>query len=182
MTGALAAPVAAPVAVEPASLPSAAPSGGPAPPVTVSVVIPSFNRRDSLVEVLDALGRQTYPPDRFDVFVVLDGSRDGSEEMLAARGHAGGPPVTAIWQPNAGAGAARNHGAAAAGGDLLLFLDDDVVPEPQLIAAHAAAHREHPGDVVLGRMRFAARGRAGVVTDWDAEWYERHFADLARPE
>jgi peptidoglycan/xylan/chitin deacetylase (PgdA/CDA1 family)/glycosyltransferase involved in cell wall biosynthesis len=149
----------------------------------VSVVIPSYNRRESLAEVLAALGQQTYPAHRFEVVVVLDGSADGSREMLellingAWRGR-----IAALWQPNQGAGRARNRGAAAARGDVLVFLDDDVVPGRGLLEAHARAHAARPGDVVLGRLRFAARGPRSVIVDWEAEWYERHFGELARPD
>ncbi|MDQ3701329.1 MAG: glycosyltransferase, partial [Chloroflexota bacterium] len=60
---------------------------GPAPPDAagrpfISVIVPSYNRRDSLVTVLDALGRQSYSRDDFEVIVVLDGSTDGSGELL----------------------------------------------------------------------------------------------------
>jgi len=147
---------------------------------SISVVIPSYNRRESLTEVIAALGQQIYPVERFEVIVVLDGSADGSREALDRVELADQIKLTVLWQPNQGAGRARNRGAAAAHGELLVFLDDDVVPRPDLLAAHARAHGERPGEVVLGRLLFAARGPRNVVVDWEAEWYERHFAELAQ--
>jgi hypothetical protein len=48
----------------------------------LSVAIASYNRRESLAAVLEALARQTYPADRFEAVVVLDGSSDGSAERV----------------------------------------------------------------------------------------------------
>jgi glycosyltransferase involved in cell wall biosynthesis len=48
----------------------------------VSVIIPTHNRQMYLRLTLDALARQTYSVDRFEVVVVLDGCSDGSVEML----------------------------------------------------------------------------------------------------
>ena len=53
-----------------------------APPL--SVALASFNRRERLVQVLEGLADQTYPSERFEVVVVIDGSTDGTAER--ARG------------------------------------------------------------------------------------------------
>jgi peptidoglycan/xylan/chitin deacetylase (PgdA/CDA1 family)/GT2 family glycosyltransferase len=151
------------------------------PKPRVSVVIPSFNRRDSLAGVIAALKRQTYPADHFEIVVVLDGSDDGSRELLESEELRGSPGLRVLWQPNQGAGRARNKGARAANGELLIFLDDDVVARPDLIEKHVEAHQVRPGDVVLGRLDFRSLGPASVVTNWEAEWYERHFAEMAQP-
>jgi glycosyltransferase involved in cell wall biosynthesis len=109
-----------------------------------SVVIPTFERPGTLFEVLGALGRQAAPPD-FEVVVVDDGSRDATPERL--RAFSAGYPFRFLRQANAGPAAARNRGVEEARGRLVLFLGDDIVPEPDLLAVHAAAHadpRPHP--------------------------------------
>ncbi len=149
----------------------------------VSVVIPSFNRRDPLLGTLDALAGQTYPRDRFDVVVSLDGSTDGSREALQQRRGAWGDRLRVLWQPNQGAGRARNRGAELADGEILLFLDDDILAAPDLVAAHARAHRQRASDVVLGRLLLVPQARAGtgVVVRWEQEWYDRHFVEMGQP-
>jgi GT2 family glycosyltransferase len=116
----------------------------------VSVVVPTFNRRASLQRLLEALAQQTYPPERFEVVVVDDGSTDGTAEQARSLGL----PYTLkmLRQSNQGPAQARNLGVAEARGALVVFLDDDVVPRPHLIAAHVAAHQVHPNAVVIGPM------------------------------
>jgi GT2 family glycosyltransferase len=105
----------------------------------LSVAIASHNRRESLAAVLEALGRQTYPPDRFEVVAVLDGSSDGSAER--ARGLELPYSLRVLEQENRGLAATRNRGAAEAANPVVLFMDDDIVAEPPYLAEHAAAHR-----------------------------------------
>jgi GT2 family glycosyltransferase len=122
----------------------------------VSVVIPTYNRREALLCTLQALDDQRVPP--AEVVVVDDGSGDGTTDAVEAwlSGRRATTPVRLLRQDNAGPGAARNRGTAAASGDLVLFLGDDTTPDPDLVAEHLAAHR------ALGEP-------AAVVgyTDWD---------------
>ncbi|HEU4325429.1 MAG TPA: exopolysaccharide biosynthesis glycosyltransferase EpsD [Roseiflexaceae bacterium] len=118
---------------------------------TLSVIIPTYNRLDRLRRVLAALEHQTVEPECFEVVVVVDGSTDGTDTFLA--GYGGPLRLTPVFQPNSGVAAARNNGVARASGELILFIDDDVVPAPDLLAEHLAAHERCPGPtVVLGPM------------------------------
>ncbi len=123
--------------------------------VDVSVVVPTFNRRERLRRVLAALDAQrTTSHDGtdfdFEVVVVSDGSTDGTAEVMAA--YTADHPVRFIEQDNAGPAAARNAGVAASRGDLVVFIDDDVIPEPGCLAAHVARHGANRGLVVIGPM------------------------------
>ena len=108
----------------------------------LSVAIASYNRRESLAAVLDALGHQTYPADRFEVVVVVDGSSDGTAERV--RGLDLPYSLRLLEQENLGLAASRNRGVAVAAKPVVLFLDDDIMPEPSYLAEHAAAHRRAP--------------------------------------
>jgi len=104
-----------------------------------SVVIPTYRRPEVLLRVLEALARQIDPPS-FEVVVIDDGSDDGTVARLGAY-----HPSYAFrfaTQPNSGPAAARNAGVRLARGSTILFLGDDTVPEPPLLAVHAAAHGE----------------------------------------
>jgi glycosyltransferase involved in cell wall biosynthesis len=104
-----------------------------------SVVIPTYERPDTLFRVLDALGRQETPP-AFEVVVVDDGSRDETPSLLAAYRAAYG--FRHLCQANSGPAAARNRGVREARGERVLFLGDDTIPEAGLLAVHARAHAE----------------------------------------
>lgn len=116
----------------------------------LSVVVPTFERRESLERLLDGLERQSYARS-FEVIVVDDGSRDGTAEWLRAR-RGVAYQLRVLGQAHAGPAAARNRGVAEARGELIVFLDDDVVPEAGLLAAHVAAHESIPDSVVCGTM------------------------------
>lgn len=105
----------------------------------ISVVIPTYNRRRVLASTLPSVLKQDFPREEFQVIVVVDGSSDGTVEMLREIKPACGLQI--IEQPNRGQAVAKNAGARAARGELLLFLDDDIVCDSGLLRAHAEAHR-----------------------------------------
>jgi glycosyltransferase involved in cell wall biosynthesis len=114
---------------------------------TVSVIIPTYNRKGSLRETLSSLARQTYPSDRFEVIVVDDGSTDGTEEIEAETF-----PFTLryFWQTNQGDAAARNVGAQQSGADILVFLDDDILVEAGYLTHLIQAHDIGQNKIVIG--------------------------------
>lgn len=93
----------------------------------VSLVIPTYNRREALETTLPAF----LAIDGVDeVILVVDGSTDGTAEFLATQQD---PRLKVIEQANAGAPAARNAGVAAAGGAWLLLADDDCLFPPDYV-------------------------------------------------
>lgn len=133
-----------------------------------SVVIPSYERRSVLAEVLAGLDAQRGAPD-FEIVVVDDGSRDGTAEWL--RGVRLERPFRLLEQENRGPAAARNRGIRAATGEIVAILGDDTVPEPDWLTAHAAAHR--------GRRSGGEAGRVAVVgrIDWHPRMRRTPFLD-----
>ncbi|WP_009959201.1 glycosyltransferase family 2 protein [Verrucomicrobium spinosum] len=90
-----------------------------------SVVIPTFNRSQSLTHCLDHLSREMALRQDCEVLVVDDGSQDDTAAVCRSRQN-----VILVQQSNQGAGAARNHGARLARGHCILFLDDDCLARP----------------------------------------------------
>jgi glycosyltransferase involved in cell wall biosynthesis len=109
----------------------------------LSIVIPTYNRAEMLVRVLDALSAQQDAPD-FETIVINDGSTDDTEQRVAGRGE-----ITFRTQPNSGPGRARNHGVSLARGTFVIFIGDDTVPEPRFLAEHARVHRESNDDPLV---------------------------------
>jgi glycosyltransferase involved in cell wall biosynthesis len=135
----------------------------------LSIVVPTYNRRDGIVRLLKALEAQTFGPERFEVVVVNDGSTDGTAEALAEL--TAPYRLRVLEQANAGPAAARNLGLHQAEGRLIVFLDDDVVPVPGLLSAHLACHGDADDLVVVGPM--------SPPTDWPrsawVRWEERQL-------
>lgn len=86
---------------------------------SVSVIIPTFNRRDSLPRALESVRAQTVQP--LEIIVVDDGSVDDTRALVECEY----PEVIYLRQPNQGVSAARNTGMARAQGAWLAFLDSD---------------------------------------------------------
>ncbi len=97
----------------------------------VSVVIPSWNRRQLLLDCLAALRAQKYEP--FEVIVVDNGSDDGS--LDAVTGQHGAWVNLIRNEENLGYACAVNQGIAAAGGDFIATLNNDAVPAPDWLGA-----------------------------------------------
>ena len=88
----------------------------------VSVIIPTYNRRDDIFRALESVFEQEYRP--VEIIIVDDCSTDGTIERLAEVEFS--VPVQVIRLPiNQGAGAARNIAMAAATGKYIAFLDSD---------------------------------------------------------
>lgn len=122
----------------------------------LSILIPTRDRRERLVATLDALDRQRLDGVEAEIVVADNGSSDGTGTALRSR--AGRLPVVVVDEPRTGASFARNRAIEHARAPVVLLLGDDMVPEGDgLLAAHAAAHREHPepGHGVLGQVRWA---------------------------
>jgi glycosyltransferase involved in cell wall biosynthesis len=150
--------------------------------MTVSVVIPTYNRRDQLLRCLEALAGQEGVTTSIEVVVVLDGCTDDTANAL--RSLATPFTLRVLAQPNRGPAAARNSGLRAASGDICVFLDDDVIAEPRLLATHATLHRIRANVVGLGHLLMRVPPNSGAMLRWYADgWradYER-FADGADP-
>jgi glycosyltransferase involved in cell wall biosynthesis len=86
---------------------------------TVSVIIPTHNRIDSLSIAINSVLDQHYPAD--EIIVVDDGSTDGTSEWCKTN-H---PAVILITQANHGVSHARNRAIEIARGDWVALLDSD---------------------------------------------------------
>lgn len=116
----------------------------------ISVVIPTFNRCEILMQCLEHLCRQTLPTELFEVLVCDDGSMDQTAEI--ARSFDTRLRLFYLRQQNMGPASARNMGIGKASGEFILFLNDDALLDSRALEIHLAEHRRlaNPKAAVLG--------------------------------
>ena len=148
-------------------------------PPRLSVVVPTYERRESLLRTLVSLRRQTVSPEAYEVIVSVDGSTDGTAE--AARRFAASYACTVLEQPRRGRAVARNAGIHAAAGDLIVLLDDDMEPVPAFLEAHERAHVEPGARVVIGAAPIVVSRDSPPFVRYMAAGFRTRLERLAQP-
>lgn len=117
--------------------------------IEISVVIPTYNRLDTLRHVLPTLLAQDLPAERYELLVCDSNSADGTAEYMAQLQEAH-PAVRQLAGAYGGRAAARNAGIRAATGEIVLFNDADILASPDLLSTHLHRHRERARIAVVG--------------------------------
>lgn len=102
-----------------------------------SIIIPIFNRQETLRETIESCLSQDYPS--VELVLVDDGSTDNSNTICAAFVAERQSPqrrLVFVSQANAGACVARNRGLDLARGEFILFLDSDDTIPPNKLSRH----------------------------------------------
>ena len=107
--------------------------------MNISVVIPSYNRKDFLKRSIDSAINQTKKP--LEIIVVDDGSTDGTETMIKSDYDF----VKFIKQKNKGVSAARNIGIKVSIGEWICFLDSDDEWKKDKLEKQINAVKSNPG-------------------------------------
>ena len=147
--------------------------------VDVSIVVPTYQGRDRIAALLKALFHQTIEPSSFEVVVGVDGSDDGTRELLA--GFEAPFAVRWEWEPNRGRASALNAAIRRARGSVLVFLDDDMVPAPGLLEAHRRAHQDGGPRFVMGPVPIETGPAAPPVTSYVVRKFDAHMERIAAP-
>ncbi len=119
-------------------------------PITVSVIIPTFNRSMFLAEAVQSILNQTV---RAKEIIIIDNGSDSEHESEFSRINNLHESITLIRLPsNKGPGHARNLGISRASADWILFLDDDDVLSPDFIeTCFENIRREPDAEMILTR-------------------------------
>ncbi|MBN1542758.1 glycosyltransferase [candidate division KSB1 bacterium] len=104
----------------------------------MSVIIPTHNRAQLLIEALHSVHNQTHRAD--EILVIDDGSTDDTQTQVATEF----PAVRLYYQTCAGVSAARNSGIRLARGEWLAFLDSDDLWKPEKLARQIDALQRFP--------------------------------------
>lgn len=145
----------------------------------ISVIVPTYQRCASVERLLLALSQQSLHPEKYEVIIVVDGSSDGTHEMVE---HSQTPyRLRSIWQTNQGRATACNRGIQAAQGSLVVLLDDDMEPSEPMLEAHWNAHQGNPRLGVLGAVPIRLAPFSTPVVQFIGTKFNQHLEKLAQP-
>ncbi|GAA3749035.1 glycosyltransferase family 2 protein [Terriglobus aquaticus] len=132
-------------------------STGSAPSICVALV--TFNRKHLLVECIDALLQQTHPVDR--IFVIDNGSTDGTADLLRERGYLQNDRITLAREETNSGGAGGFHRGLQlgqqAGFDWIWLMDDDAEPAPDALQ-QALAASANTSAIAIANFKVSAEG------------------------
>lgn len=106
--------------------------------MSVSVIIPSYNRAHTLSRAIDSVLEQTLPAD--EILIVDDGSTDDTHDLITQKY----PQCRYLQQPNLGVSAARNLGIQSAHSDWIALLDSDDAWLPGKLAIQITELEQQP--------------------------------------
>ncbi|MBM3674068.1 MAG: glycosyltransferase family 2 protein [Actinobacteria bacterium] len=128
----------------------------------LSVIVPVFNERNTVVEIVRRMRAVELPLDR-ELVMVDDGSSDGTRAVLAQLGDS---TVKVVLHPrNRGKGAAIRTGLSHVTGDLILIQDADLEYDPDDWPSLIAPVLRGKAQVVYGS-RFTGERRNMLYTHW----------------
>jgi GT2 family glycosyltransferase len=120
----------------------------------LSIIVPTYNRRDLLERCTAALRRQDLQAP-YEIVIADDGSRDGALEFAAALARED-PRVRHVRGRHAGAAAAKNRGIRSARGELVAFIDDDWIVAPDFARRAVAFFDPHPERLAMASRMVAS--------------------------
>jgi glycosyltransferase involved in cell wall biosynthesis len=98
--------------------------------IKVSVVIPTYNEKNKIINCLKSLNNQTYQKDLIEKVVIDDGSIDGTAQYIKKKF----PETIFIQKKNTGAYDSRNKGVNFSTGDIIAFTDSDCLVDENWIS------------------------------------------------
>jgi glycosyltransferase involved in cell wall biosynthesis len=110
--------------------------------ISVSVIIPTFNRGWIIKEAIDSVLTQDHT--EFELIVVDDGSIDNTDDVLDIYRN----EIKVLSQKNKGVSAARNRGISEASGKFIAFLDSDDLWLPQKLSTQIEFFNQTPDALI----------------------------------
>jgi glycosyltransferase involved in cell wall biosynthesis len=114
----------------------------------VSIIIPTVDRHQSLVKLVDSIERQQFDAADLEILIVYNFPAKKRPRKFFHPSHRG---IKVIEAPAPGVNQARNAGILAARGDVFLFIDDDcLMDDPHYLQKLVDHHRSEPQRLSLG--------------------------------
>ncbi len=106
--------------------------------LSISVIIPTYNRHHTLKSALNSVLQQSKPAQ--EIIVIDDGSEDDTRQLMTQAF----PNIRYVFQENQGVSHARNTGIRHSTGEWIALLDSDDEWLPHKLEMQSQALREHP--------------------------------------
>ncbi len=136
--------------------------------IALTVVIPTFNRKEKLAQCVSSLMERSDRKRDFEIIIVDDGSTDGTDELVRRMSKDRAGRVRYFRQEKKGPASARNIGIRNALGRIILFMGDDIIASEALVAGHLEWHDRFPEENVgvLGFITWSDRVRITPFMAW----------------
>jgi glycosyltransferase involved in cell wall biosynthesis len=136
----------------------------------VSVIIPTYNRKDYLIKCLSYIEKQN-TNFKFEVIIVDDGSTDNTKSVVNTFSKNSRLDIKHDNQKNSGPAKARNLGIKHSRGEYILFLGDDIyIEDPNFLNNHMNFIEKYGNCASLG------------FTDWTKEYKNDKFMRVLCPK
>lgn len=142
----------------------------------ITLVIPTYNRAESLLVALRSVARQRLDPALWECLIIDNNSTDHTAEAVA-RFAAEHPALhlRRVVEPQAGVSHARNRALQEAATELICSIDDDERINEDFIESYLRFFESHPEAKIAGG-RIIAEYPAGRPA-WMSRWTERPIAN-----
>jgi len=127
-----------------------------------SVVIPTFNRKEKIAQLLHSLNNQTISSRKYEVIVIDDGSTDGTKKIIKKIK----PKLIYLKQKNRGPAAARNEGIKKAKGKVIVFLDSDMIAGRNLLEEHLKMHEKNEKIITRGNIKWLPKYKKNPFSEF----------------
>ena len=148
-------------------------NGGEKTDTLVSVIVPVYNQKEMIMDVLDSILCSTHK--EIEIIAVNDGSTDGSEKMLDVAVKKYGTRLRVIHKKNAGKRHAISDGFKIAKGDYFVFIDSDSIIEPNAIEEIVKGFSKDPKiGAIVGQAK-VLNSQTNLLTRFQDVWYDYFF-------
>lgn len=146
---------------------------------SVSVLIPTHQRREALRAALESLARQSAGPETYEVVVATDACSDGTAEMVDGLEVPYG--LRRVSPQGRGRAAAVNAALGAARGEVAIVLDDDMRVVPEFVTRHWSHHPPGSRRCVLGAVPVELGERSTHAARYVKAKFDLHLSRLPDP-
>jgi glycosyltransferase involved in cell wall biosynthesis len=147
----------------------------------VTVIVPTYNRADLIIETLESIRLQSYPS--MEIIIIDDGSLDNTREVISAwkKQHIFERCTIICHENNAGKSFAVNKGFESANGEFVMILDSDDILFPDAIQHEVTFLRNYPHDGAVFGNAFELQGGIKTNIRYGVPFhYYKEFQDLSK--